>query len=100
MELHVARLEDPLPDGPFDVIVSALAVHHLDGAGNAALFRRIAGILTAGGRVVIGDFVVPEDLSDLVTTLEAGFDTPSSIADQLQWFTAADLQADVAWDPW
>src|ERR1039458_4869500 len=30
-ELRVARLEDELPAGPFDLVVSALAVHHLDG---------------------------------------------------------------------
>ena len=36
------RLEDPLPPGPFDLVVSALAVHHLDGPGKADLFTRIA----------------------------------------------------------
>jgi tRNA (cmo5U34)-methyltransferase len=38
----VAGLADPLPDGPFDLVVSALAVHHLDGPGKADLFRRVA----------------------------------------------------------
>src|SRR5947209_15510596 len=28
-DLRQARLEDPLPDGPFDLVVSVLAVHHL-----------------------------------------------------------------------
>ena len=28
-DLHVARLEDPLPSGSFDLVVSVLAVHHL-----------------------------------------------------------------------
>src|SRR4029077_14479785 len=28
-ELRVGRLEDPLPDGPFDLVVSCLAIHHL-----------------------------------------------------------------------
>ena len=46
VELRVGRQEDPLPDGPFDVIVSVLTVHHLDGAGKAKLFRRIADSLT------------------------------------------------------
>jgi Methyltransferase domain len=31
VELRVAQLEDPLPDGPFDVVIGALAIHHLDG---------------------------------------------------------------------
>src|SRR4051794_40351178 len=38
-DLRVARLEDELPSGPFDLVVSALAVHHLDGPGKADLFR-------------------------------------------------------------
>jgi tRNA (cmo5U34)-methyltransferase len=42
-DLLVARLEDPLPEGPFDLVVSALAVHHLDGPGKADLFRRRDG---------------------------------------------------------
>ncbi len=37
-DLRVRRLEDPLPEGPFDLIVSALAVHHLDGAEKATSF--------------------------------------------------------------
>jgi tRNA (cmo5U34)-methyltransferase len=30
-EFRAARLEDPLPQGPFDLVVSVLAVHQLDG---------------------------------------------------------------------
>src|SRR4051812_36155335 len=37
----VADLADPLPDGPFDVVVSALAVHHLDPAQKRALFASV-----------------------------------------------------------
>jgi len=29
-DLRVSRLEDPLPQGNFDLVVSALAVHHLE----------------------------------------------------------------------
>src|ERR671935_1265185 len=47
-DLRVSRLQDPLPEGPFDLVFSALAVHHLDGAGKADLFRRVAGVLTPG----------------------------------------------------
>src|SRR4051794_31597611 len=39
-ELRVGRLQEPLPAGPFDLVVSTLAVHHLDGAGKRDLFRR------------------------------------------------------------
>src|ERR1051326_2684087 len=36
-----SRLEDPLPRGPFDLVVSSLAVHHLDAAGERGLFPRV-----------------------------------------------------------
>src|SRR5437763_13304753 len=44
-DIRLGRLEDPLPDGPFDLVVSALAVHHLDGPGKRDLFRRIAHVV-------------------------------------------------------
>jgi tRNA (cmo5U34)-methyltransferase len=97
VDLRVGRFEDPLPDGPFDVVVSALAIHHLDGAGKADLFRRVAALLTPGGRFVVADVVVPEDRADVVTPLDDGFDLPSTVAEQLRWLTRAGLQAHVAW---
>ena len=48
-ELRPARLEEPLPAGRFDLVVSTLAVHHLDAAGKADLFARIAERLARGG---------------------------------------------------
>ncbi len=47
-DLRVSRLEDPLPEGPFDLVVSCLAIHHLDADGKRDLFRRIADVLEAG----------------------------------------------------
>jgi tRNA (cmo5U34)-methyltransferase len=44
-----ADLEDPLPDGPWDAVVSALAIHHLSDAAKRQLFRRVAGALRPGG---------------------------------------------------
>ena len=41
-------LAGPLPQGPFDVVVSALCVHHLDGPGKEDLFRRVADVLAPG----------------------------------------------------
>lgn len=97
VELHVGRLEDPLPEGPFDVVVSVLAVHHLDGAGKAALFERIAGRLAPGGRLVLGDIVVPEDPADVVTPIDGDYDTPSTAAEQLSWLAATGLRSRLAW---
>ncbi|MCM3883633.1 trans-aconitate 2-methyltransferase [Frankia sp. R82] len=47
--LTVSDLTGDLPAGPFDAVVSGLAIHHLDDAGKKALFRRIAGVLRPGG---------------------------------------------------
>lgn len=96
-DLRVARLQDPLPDGPFDVVFSALAVHHLDGPEKAALFARVAAVLAPGGRFVLGDLIVPEDPSDVVTPIDGVFDTPSTIDEQLGWLRDAGLEATLTW---
>jgi tRNA (cmo5U34)-methyltransferase len=96
-DLRVARLQDPLPHGPFDVVVSVLTVHHLDGAGKAELFDRVARQLAAGGRFVLGDVVVPQDPADAVTPIDGDYDTPSSVAEQLAWLTAAGLLGQLVW---
>jgi tRNA (cmo5U34)-methyltransferase len=95
--LLISRLEDELPSGPFDLVVSALAVHHLDSAGKADLFDRIAKVLSPGGRFVLGDVVVPERPEDAVTPLTPDFDLPDRVDDQLEWLGAAGYAARVAW---
>ena len=96
-DLRVARLEDELPAGPFDLASSVLAVHHLDGPAKADLFRRVAAVLRPGGRFVLGDVVVPEDPADATTPLNPGFDLPSRAEEQVTWLREAGLQARVAW---
>ena len=59
VSLVVSRLEEPLPDGPFDLVASALAVHHLASADKRALFARVRATLAAGGRFVLADVIVP-----------------------------------------
>ena len=97
VELAVADLADPLPPGPFDLVVSALAVHHLDGPAKADLFDRVATALRPGGRFVLADVVVPEDPADAVTPLSEGHDQPSTLAEQLAWLAAAGLDARLVW---
>ncbi len=96
-ELRVADLTDPLPPGPFDLVVSALAVHHLEGQDKADLFARIAGELRPGGRFVLGDVVIPVDPADAVTPLTSDHDRPSTLADQLGWLADAGLDASAVW---
>ena len=96
-DLRVGRLEDPLPAGPFDLVVAALAVHHLDGPGKADLFARVRAVLAVGGRFVMGDVVVPDDPADAITPLDREIDSPSTIDEQLEWLSAAGLAASVVW---
>jgi SAM-dependent methyltransferase len=97
VELRVADLADPLPAGPFDLVVSALAVHHLDGPAKAALFGRVAGVLRPGGRFVLGDVVIPTDPADVVTPISDDYDRPSTLADQLEWLADAGFTAAAVW---
>ena len=97
VELRVARLTDPLPRGPFDLVVSALAIHHLEDPDKAALFARVAGVLRPGGRFVLGDVVVPVDPADAVTPLTSDHDRPATLAEQLAWLADAGLDAAPTW---
>jgi tRNA (cmo5U34)-methyltransferase len=97
LDLRVADLTEPLPSGPFDLVVSALAIHHLDGPDKADLFARIAAVLRPGGRFVLGDVVLPADPADAVVPVTDGHDRPSTLADQLGWLAAAGFDADAVW---
>jgi tRNA (cmo5U34)-methyltransferase len=97
LEPRVGRLEDEPPPGPFDLVFSALAVHHLDGPGKAVLFRRVAAVLRPGGRFVLADVVVPADAEEAVTPLTPEFDLPDAVEPQLEWLREAGFDAHVAW---
>ena len=96
-DLRLQDLRDPLPEGPFDLVFSALAIHHLDAAPKADLFARVAAVLAPGGRFVMADVVVPEDPADVVTPLDPGFDLPEAVPDLLAWLQGAGLRGHVAW---
>jgi tRNA (cmo5U34)-methyltransferase len=96
-DLRKSRLEDPLPDGPFDLVFSVLAIHHLDGPSKADLFKRVAAVLGDGGRFVIGDVVVPDDPADATTPLSPDYDLPSRVDEQLEWLSDAGFDAARAW---
>ena len=96
-DLRVARLEDPLPDGPFDLVVSCLAIHHLDSAGKRDLFERIAAVLADGGTFVLADVIVPDDPADALTPCTPGYDMPDRLDDQLEWLGEARFAAEPTW---
>lgn len=97
-ELRLARLEDPLPEGPFDLVYSALAVHHLDAGAKRDLFGRVADALRPGGVFVLADVVVPADPDDQRIVIDWKMDLPDRLDDQLRWLDEAGLDADVVWE--
>jgi len=80
-EMRLGRIEDPLPDGPWDLVISVLTIHHLDADGKRDLFRRVREQSRA---LVFGD-VVEVPAEQRVTPIEAGFDLPSPAEDQADW---------------
>jgi tRNA (cmo5U34)-methyltransferase len=89
-DLRVQRLEDPLPQGPFDLVVSCLAVHHLDGEGKRDLFERIARV---SDTFVLGDVVVPARPEDAAIEIDWVEDLPSTVPEQLAWLQEAGFEA-------
>lgn len=97
VELRVAAIEGELPRGPFDLVASALCVHHLEAREKAELFRRVRGVLAPEGRFALADVVVPEDPADAETPLTPGFDKPSRVDEQLDWLAEAGFRPTVRW---
>ena len=93
----VADLSDPLPEGPFDLVVSALAIHHLDGPAKQALFGDVHARLRAGGRFVMADVVIPDNAGDATTPLTDGYDKPDRARDLLAWLHDAQFRAECVW---
>jgi tRNA (cmo5U34)-methyltransferase len=97
VELRLLRLEDAPPAGRFDLVVSALAVHHLVASEKAALFHRLVSVLEPGGSFVLGDVVIPVEPDDAVTPLEEGVDLPDSLDEQVRWLEEAGFIPRVVW---
>jgi tRNA (cmo5U34)-methyltransferase len=93
-DLRLQRLEDPLPAEPFDLVVSVLAVHHLDATGKQDLFSRVARALRPGGHFVLGDVVVPAGGEQGPIEIDWVMDLPDSVEDQLAWLEAAGFEAE------
>jgi tRNA (cmo5U34)-methyltransferase len=90
-----SRLEDPLPEGPFDVVVSAFAVHHLPSPAKADLFERVVKVLSSLGRFVLCDVVLPTAPVSSPVPLEQGVDIPDFVGDQIRWLHDAGLDASI-----
>ena len=60
-DLRLGRIEDPLPDGPWDLVIAVLTASELDPDGVQELFRRVRDHSRA---VVIGDVLEPEQAAE------------------------------------
>ena len=78
-DVRLARMEDPLPDGPWDLVIAVLAVHHLDADRKRDLFRRVR---EQSRCLVLADVVKAEPQ---LTPADAGIDFFDSAAEQAQW---------------
>ena len=62
-DVQLARMEDPLPDGPWDLVISVLSINQLDDEQTQALCRRVK---EQSRSLVIGDVFEPNKLKDLL----------------------------------
>ena len=67
--VHVADMGQWLPDGPYDAVVSALAIHHLEHPAQRRLFAAVRERLRPGGV-----FVNAEQVTTAVPQLRPAYD--------------------------
>jgi tRNA (cmo5U34)-methyltransferase len=66
-DVQLARMEDPLPDGPWDLVISVLSVNQLNDEQKQNLCRQVKGQSRA---LVIGDVFEPGQADDLASWSE------------------------------
>jgi tRNA (cmo5U34)-methyltransferase len=62
-DVQLARMEDPLPDGPWDLVISVLSIGDLADEQEQGLFRRVR---EHSRSLVIGDTFEPGELERVV----------------------------------
>jgi tRNA (cmo5U34)-methyltransferase len=78
-DVQLARIEDPLPDGPWDLVIGVLSIHHLTTEQKQSLLRRVR---EQARSLVIADVVKAEVE---VTPLDPGYDFPERAVDLAEW---------------
>lgn len=78
-DVQLARIEDPLPDGPWDLVIGVLSIHHLRTEQKRALFRRVR---EQARSLVIGDVVRVEAQ---VAPIDPEHDFPERAAELAEW---------------
>lgn len=79
IDARLARMEDPLPDGPWDLVIAVLSVRHLPADGKRDLFRRVREQARC---LVLGDVVVAESQ---VAPIDPELDFPESAEVLAEW---------------
>lgn len=79
IDVRLARMEDPLPDGPWDLVTSVLSVHHLTTDGKRDLFRRVR---EQSRSLVIGDVVRAEPQ---IAPIDPSCDFPEDPEELARW---------------
>lgn len=89
IEVRLARMEDPLPDGPWDLVIAVLSIHHLRSEQKRDLFRRVREQARA---FVLADVVAVDDPAERVTPLDPERDFPDRAEDLAEW-----CEGEVVW---
>jgi tRNA (cmo5U34)-methyltransferase len=76
-DVQLARMEDPLPDGPWDLVISVLSVHLISDKAKRTLFRRVRDQSKA---LVIGDVVKADPQVSRVDPSVERLDTAEELA--------------------
>jgi tRNA (cmo5U34)-methyltransferase len=87
-------LSGALPAGPFDAVVSALAIHHLGDGAKQDLFRRVRAVLRAGGVFVNAEQVAgPTSWHDEQYATRHERDARRLGSDDVEWAGAVERMA-------
>jgi tRNA (cmo5U34)-methyltransferase len=78
-DVQLARIEDPLPDGPWDLVIGVLSIHHLRSDAKKNLFRQVK---EQARSFVIGD-IVRADAQ--IAPIDPNYDFPERADDLAAW---------------
>ena len=78
-DVQLARMEDPLPDGPWDLVIGVLSIHHLRSEQKQNLFRQVRAQARS---FVIGDIVKAETQ---IAPVDPTYDFPETAANLAEW---------------
>lgn len=86
-DVQLARIEDPLPEGPWDLVIGVLSIHHLTSDLKKNLFRQVR---EQARSFVIGDIV---KVDTQIAPIDPSYDFPETATDLAEW-----AGGEVAWE--